>query len=43
METITIIYTKSNGATRMKMFKLQDNWVKQCEELDSKYSNWRVV
>lgn len=43
METITIIYKTSNGATRMKMFKLQENWVQQCYELDFAFNDWRVV
>ena len=43
MKTITIIYKNSTGVTRMKIFKENPNWVQQCYELDTKYSNWKIV
>jgi len=41
-KTITIIYTVKN-ALRMKVLEMKQDWVAQCEELDTQYPNWRVV
>ena len=33
----------TNNTLRVKAIKLKENWVQQCQDMDTMYDTWRVM